>query len=101
MISASQSEQQVHTALMASIYGIAFFGVPHAGMKVEKLASMAAKGPALGMVMDLSEKVSHVLDNQRPQFLKALSKCGRKELFCFYETVPSPTPKKVCQYTFN
>lgn len=95
MIDLAHSTQTDHTSLLERIYGVVFFGVPHAGMEIKTLIPMAGMGPALGLVTSLSQQSSHVLDKQRAQFVAALGTGGPRELFCFYETLLSPTAIQV------
>ena len=47
------------------------------------------------MIESLSRMNSQILDKQRRDFHGALGKEGDAEVFCFYETLPSPTPRQV------
>lgn len=86
-----QSSQRDHKRLLNSIYGVVFFGVPHDGMEMKHLIPMAGEGAALGLLMNLSNESSHMLDKQKADFQNALQTGGPSELFCFYETLESPT----------
>lgn len=85
--------------LLQKIYGVIFFAVPHAGMKIESLVSMCGGGYNLGLIVSLSNVSSTVLSKQRREFNEALGKEKNAEVFCFYESRPSPTAIEVRAYT--
>lgn len=90
-ISLKRAEPETSTRIRRAICGIAFFGVPHHGMKIESLVAMANGGPNLELVASLNQNNSSFLTRQAEDFSKALKELNRPELFCFYETRKSPT----------
>lgn len=90
-----KSEKKEHQRVLRTIYGIAFFGVPHLGMDVTELIAMSELGPNLGLLTSLRHLNSPVLDRQKRKFHQALGAKGDREVISFYETLASPTAKKV------
>lgn len=81
--------------LAKAICGIVFFGVPHDGMDINGLKKMVGNGLNRSLVESLSNKNSPGLTALRRDFNKLLDKLDNVEVFCFYETEMSSTPKKV------
>jgi hypothetical protein len=77
------------------VYGIVFFGVPHDGMDIKSLIPMAGDGPNRFLIESLSPFSSQILSVQTREFESALGGQGDSEVVCFYETVESPTARKV------
>ena len=77
-------------AILDSIYGALFFGVPNQGMAIESLVPMVQGQPNLSLCYSLS-KVSQVLRQQNHDFLRAFNYEGSSEITGFYETMQSPT----------
>jgi len=78
-----------HQALLDSIYGALFFGVPNQGMEIASLIPMVKDQPNQALLHSLG-KESQILRNQCREFPEAF---GYKdsEIVCFYETEMSPT----------
>jgi hypothetical protein len=89
--SASDDDQR----LIQAVFGVVFFGVPHDGMKIESLIPMVGDGPNRFLIESLSHVNSQILTVQRRDFENALGEKGYSEVFCFYETLKSPTAKQV------
>lgn len=96
LIILSQSRIESASRLFRATRGLAFFGVPHAGMKVESIRAMAGNSPNLPLIDSLSGENSHFLTQQLPRFNKLLDSGNPKiETIYFYETLESPTAQKV------
>lgn len=95
IIALEDSTNSENQMLLKSIYGAIFFGVPHQGMDIKSLLSMCDNGPNVELVASLNANNSYILDLQRRQFPKALQAGGHTEIFCFYETLESPTAVQV------
>lgn len=82
-----------HHALLDSIYGALFFGVPSQGMEITSLIPLVKDQPNQGLLHSLG-KESQILRSQCRDFTKAF---GRQdsEIICFFETDMSPTAAKV------
>ncbi|VUC37376.1 unnamed protein product [Clonostachys rosea] len=76
--------------LSEAIRGLVFFGVPQAGMDVEALLPIANDGPNSSLIESINSG-SKALENQRQEFHEYLE-TRDLEIFCFYETLLSPTP---------
>lgn len=83
------------------IYGIAFFGVPHHGLRMKELIAMSEEGPNLGLLTSLSDQNSMVLDILKREFHPVLGDKGQREVVSFYETEMSPTAIKVSSCVLN
>ncbi|KAL7939468.1 Alpha/Beta hydrolase protein [Trichoderma chlorosporum] len=94
LISLSRSENKDNQKLMQAIYGIVFFGTPHRGMDISSLIPMAGDGPNRFLLESLSNSNSQILDTQHRDFRNALGDKGASEVFCFYETLQSPTAQQ-------
>lgn len=77
------------------MYGIVFFGVPHDGMDITSLIPMAGDGPNRSLIESIGRVNSQVLSVQQREFQTALGAEGDSEVFCFYETLMSPTARRV------
>ena len=77
------------------MYGIVFFGVPHDGMDISSLIPMAGDGPNRFLLESIGRVNSQVLSAQQREFQTALGGEGDSEVFCFYETLMSPTAQQV------
>lgn len=80
--------------LMESICGILFFGVPNQGMDLDPLALMLGNRPSQYLVQVLG-KNSEVLLSQSNTFPRVFTSRDCR-IVSFYETVRSPTARKVC-----
>lgn len=78
-----------HHALLDSIYGALFFGVPNQGMDIASFIPMVKDQPNQALVHSLG-KESQILRNQCRDFPKAFD-YEDSEIVCFYETKMSPT----------
>jgi hypothetical protein len=97
LISLSRSENEDDQRIIRAIYGIVFFGTPHDGMDITSLIPMAGdSSPNRFLIESLSRDNSQILTIQRREFHKALGDKGNSEVFCFYETLESPTAQRVC-----
>lgn len=91
MITLSKSKEEDDLRLIRAVYGIVFFGVPHDGMDISSLIPMVGDGPNRFLVESINRINSQVLSNQQQEFHAALGEKGASEVFCFYETLASPT----------
>ena len=80
-------------ALLDSIYGALFFGVPSQGMEIASLIPMVQGQPNEALLRSL-DKESQLLRNQCREFSKAFDS-QTSQIVCFYETEESPTAVKV------
>jgi hypothetical protein len=83
-----------HQALLDSIYGALFFGVPNQGMEITSLVRMVQDQPNQALLHSLG-KESQILRNQCREFPRAFDYQGSSEIICFYETEMSPTAVRV------
>lgn len=96
LISLSRSENEDDRNLVRAIYGVVFFGTPHDGMDITSLIPMAGdSSPNRSLIESLSRNNSQVLTAQQRDFHRALGDKGNSEVFCFYETLESPTAQQV------
>lgn len=65
-------------------------------MDISSLIAMARDGPNRFLVESIGAHSSQVLTAQLREFNTALGGEGDTEVFCFYETLKSPTAEKVC-----
>lgn len=77
--------------LIRAIYGIVFFGVPHDGIDIRSLIPMVGDGPNRFLIESIGRINSQILSIQQRDFHTALGEEGGSEVFCFYETLESPT----------
>lgn len=84
--------------LLDMIAGILLFGTPNDGLDIESLVPMVNNQPNRFLLESLNCKSSQVLRRQRQEFSKVLER-RKLQLYCFYETEPSPTATKVCRNT--
>jgi hypothetical protein len=77
------------------VYGIIFFGVPHDGMDISSLIPMVGDGPNRFLIESIGRVNSQILSIQQREFHKALGGKGDSKIFCFFETVESPTAIQV------
>lgn len=77
--------------LIRAIYGVVFFGVPHDGMDISSLIPMVGDGPNRFLIESIGRISSQILSIQQRDFHTALGEEGGSEVFCFYETLKSPT----------
>src|SRR5436305_5712917 len=75
--------------ILNAIYGMVFFGVPSQGMDIESLVPIVDDQPNEFMLHALGRE-SPALRAQRREFSEVI-KDRELELFCFYESSPSPT----------
>jgi hypothetical protein len=94
LITLSKSALLKDKRLHKQVYGVAFFGVPHAGMDTRSLIPMVGDQPNRSLV-DSIGPISQLLVEQRRLFKPALGEEGQAEVFCFYETLKSKTAVKV------
>lgn len=83
--------------LLRAVYGIVFFGVPHEGMDISSVVPMVEDGPNRFLIESIGNINSQILSIQQREFYSALGEEGKSEVFCFYETLESPTAQKVCE----
>lgn len=81
--------------LLRAVYGAAFFGVPHDGMDISSLIPMVRDQPNRFLLEPVGHINSQILSIQQREFHRALGNKGNSEIFCFYETLQSPTAQKV------
>lgn len=91
----SKSKSKDDQKLVRAIYGIVFFGVPHDGMDTTSLIPMVEDGPNRFLIESIERVNSQILSVQQREFHAALGVEGESEIFCFYETVKSPTAHQV------
>jgi hypothetical protein len=77
------------------VYGVVFFGVPHNGMDIESLISIVGNGPNRFLLESIGYHGSQILSIYQREFPKTLGGQGESKVICFYETLKSPTAKKV------
>lgn len=94
LISLSRSSISDDQELIRAIYGVVFFGTPHDGMDISSLIPMVGDGPNRFLVESISRINSQILSIQQRDFHHALGKKGDSEVFCFYETLESPTAQQ-------
>lgn len=92
----SKSTRDNEIKLFQSMSGLVFFGVPHQGMDITSLRSMAGDGPNRSFIESLNSENSQVLNNLQSDFKTALEKKTGLGIVCFYETLQSPTAELVC-----
>jgi hypothetical protein len=93
------TESDSELALFDLITGILFFGVPNDGMDIESLIPMVNNQPNRLLVDSLDAINPQILRLQRRNFSKVLER-NSLEIFCFYETLLSPTAAKVGRHLF-
>jgi hypothetical protein len=81
-------------SLLDSVVGAMFFGVPNDGMDIECLIPMVKDQPNRSLLESINRINSQILRMQKLNFFKVL-KNSNIDLFCFYETLRSPTAAKV------
>jgi hypothetical protein len=64
-------------------------------MDIDSLIPMVGDGPNRSLIESLNHYNSQTLTNQHRDFISALGGEGDAEIFCFYETLRSPTAQKV------
>ncbi|PTB43606.1 hypothetical protein M441DRAFT_56598 [Trichoderma asperellum CBS 433.97] len=94
LISLSRSKNEDDQKLIRAIYGVVFFGTPHHGMDISSLIPMVGDGPNRSLIESLNHYNSQTLTSQHRDFVSALGGEGDSEVFCFYETLRSPTAQK-------
>ncbi|QYT01580.1 DUF676 domain-containing protein [Trichoderma simmonsii] len=94
LILLSGSEHKESQTLIRAVYGVVFFGTPHHGMDISSLIPMAGDGPNRSLIESLSHYNSQILTMQHREFHKVLGDEGESEVFCFYETLKSPTAQQ-------
>lgn len=100
LVALSMSKYDRDIKLLQRVYGIAFFGVPHDGMDTSSLIPMVGDSPNRFLLESINNINSQILNTQRRQFHMALGQEGDSEIVCFYETLKSPTAKKVYRKPF-
>ncbi|KKP01442.1 hypothetical protein THAR02_06438 [Trichoderma harzianum] len=95
LISLSGSANPDDQKLIRAVYGIIFFGTPHDGMDTSSLIPMVGDGPNRFLIDSISRINSQIISIQQRDFYRSLGKEGDSEVFCFYETLESPTAKRV------
>ncbi|PON24619.1 hypothetical protein TGAM01_v206549 [Trichoderma gamsii] len=91
LISLSKSNDEEDQNLLRAVYGIAFFGVPHDGMDIKSLISMAGDGPNRFLLESIGNQSSQILGIYNRDFPHSLGGQGESKIICFYETRLSPT----------
>lgn len=91
----SKSQNEDDQTLIQAIYGIVFFGVPNDGMDISSLLPMVGDGPNRFLVESIGRVSSQILTIQQREFHTALGDKDHSEVFCFYETLKSPTAQQV------
>ncbi|KAM0433914.1 hypothetical protein ACHAPT_003858 [Fusarium lateritium] len=94
LISLSKSKNEDDAKLVQAVYGIVFFGVPHDGMDISSLIPMVGDGPNRFLIESIGRINSQILNIQQREFHRVLGGEGDSEIFCFYETVESPTAQE-------
>ncbi|KAL7948816.1 hypothetical protein V8C42DRAFT_312410 [Trichoderma barbatum] len=94
LISLSSSTNPDDQKLIRAVYGVIFFGTPHDGMDVSSLIPMVGDGPNRFLIESISRINSQIISIQQREFHNALGKKGDSEVFCFYETLESPTAQR-------
>ncbi|KAL6699743.1 hypothetical protein J3F84DRAFT_404743 [Trichoderma pleuroticola] len=94
LISLSRSSISDDQKLIRAVYGVIFFGTPHDGMDISSLIPMVGDGPNRFLVESISCINSQIISIQQRDFHHALGKEGDSEVFCFYETLESPTAQR-------
>ncbi|QYT05472.1 hypothetical protein H0G86_012366 [Trichoderma simmonsii] len=94
LISLSRSTIPDDQKLIRAVYGVIFFGTPHDGMDISSLIPMVGDGPNRFLIESISRINSQIISIQQRDFHHALGKKGDSEVFCFYETLESPTAQK-------
>lgn len=94
LISLSRSSISDDQKLIRAVYGVIFFGTPHDGMDISSLIPMVGDGPNRFLVESISRINSQIISIQQRDFHRALGKKGDSEVFCFYETLESPTAQR-------
>lgn len=69
-------------------------------MDIRALISMAGDGPNRFLLESISRN-SQVLSIQQRDFCSALEGQKQSEVFCFYETLESPTAVQVCFFSLK
>ncbi|RBR10790.1 uncharacterized protein FIESC28_09321 [Fusarium coffeatum] len=91
LVNLAKSTLPEDSGLLQAVYGIAFFGVPHLGMDISSLISMAGDAPSRALVESLSRDNSQVLGYLQREFVNVLGPEGKSEVVSFYEDKMSPT----------
>ncbi|KAK0649643.1 hypothetical protein B0T16DRAFT_428330 [Cercophora newfieldiana] len=95
IIALSKSQSKSDSQLIQAIYGLIFFGVPNSGMDITSLVPMIGDGPSRPLIDAISSINSQILTMQQREFPSALGGVEDSEMFCFYETLESPTAQNV------
>jgi hypothetical protein len=96
LILLAKSKSEDYQRLVQAVYGVVFFGVPHEGMGIDSLIPMVGDGPNRFLIESIGRVNSQILNTQQREFHTALGSEGDSEIFCFFETVESPTAIQVC-----
>lgn len=88
------SESTDMPAVIGSVKGCLFFGVPNDGMKIASLIPMAGNRPNTPLIQSLRDENSQVLRTLGKNFAK-LTGQRQLDIFCFFEMLLSPTAIKV------
>ncbi|EHK27081.1 uncharacterized protein TRIVIDRAFT_34530 [Trichoderma virens Gv29-8] len=94
LISLSRSTIPDDQKLIRAVYGVIFFGTPHDGMDISSLIPMVGDGPNRFLIESISRINSQIISIQQRDFHYALGEKGNSEVFCFYETLESPTAQR-------
>ncbi|KAI3540539.1 hypothetical protein CSPX01_08201 [Colletotrichum filicis] len=94
LIDMFKSDNEQDSQIIRAVYGIAFFGVPHLGMKIESLIPIVKNGPNLPLLQSLDRLGSQIISVGEKEFPAALGGEGDSEIVYFYETHVSPTAQK-------
>ncbi|KFY15667.1 hypothetical protein V491_05602 [Pseudogymnoascus sp. VKM F-3775] len=79
--------------LLDSVVGAIFLGVPNDGIDIECLIPMVKDQPNRSLLESINRINSEILRMQKLNFFKVLEN-SNIDLFCFYETLRSPTAAK-------
>ncbi|KAH7305022.1 hypothetical protein B0I35DRAFT_382185, partial [Stachybotrys elegans] len=89
----SKSKREEDQELLRAVCGILFFGVPHDGMDIGSLIAMVEDNPNRFLLESIGNMNPSI--SQHRDFSDALSTNGQCGIVCFYETLTSPTAKRV------
>jgi hypothetical protein len=95
LIHLSESSNHDHQRLLAAVYGVVFFGVPHDGMDIRSLVPMVKDGPNRFLLESIGNISSQVLTIQQREFPEVLGNEDNSEVICFFETLMSPTAVEI------
>ncbi|TFB02189.1 hypothetical protein CCMA1212_005710 [Trichoderma ghanense] len=94
LISLSRSKNPDDDRLFRAVCGVIFIGTPHDGMDVSSLIPSVGDRANRSLIESISRLNSQVLSIQQRDFHRVLGNGCDMEVFCFYETVESPTAQQ-------